>query len=174
MCSLIFPPFSSVEPDRSGNNHAMKCKIGENNGSRPISWQYLYLFLCMLDNHSKHLGQVPGQVPHPPSYNSVENTLCQLWCQTLGDNTVAFPLVFHYLQGSVRPKKTKPNEVSRIWIHWSVLTGVCTMHFAYFIVLLYFSFSSQLCFLTLWIDCITFYQFFWLLEQKLIITFQMK
>ena len=31
---------------------------------------------------------------------------------------------------------------------------------AYFIVLLYFSFSSQLCFLTLWIDCITIYQFF--------------
>ena len=68
----------------------------------------------MLGNRSKRLGQVPGQVPHPPSYNSVENTLCQLLCQTLGDNTVAFPLVFHYLQGSVRPKKTKPNEVSRI------------------------------------------------------------
>ena len=48
----------------------------------------------MLDNHSKHLGQVPGQVPHPPSYKSAENTLCQLWCQMLGDNTVAFPMVF--------------------------------------------------------------------------------
>ena len=53
------------------------------------------------------LDKVPGQVPHHPSNKLMENTLFQLWCQKLADNTVASLLAFHYLQVYIQPDKAK-------------------------------------------------------------------
>ena len=74
----------------------------------------------MMENRNTHLGQVPGQLPHHISYNLMENTLCQLWCQRLAGNTVAFLLAFHCLQVYVQPAKTK-----QIQLLEKEYTGVC-------------------------------------------------
>lgn len=77
--------------------------VDGNSGSRQVLQWYLYLSLYMMENRNTHLGQVPGQLAHHISYNLMENTLCQLWCQTLAGNTVAFLLAFHCLQVYVQP-----------------------------------------------------------------------
>ena len=59
----------------------------------------------MLENRNTHLGQVPGHLPRHISYYLMENTLCQLWCQRLAGNTVAFLLAFHCLQVYVQPAR---------------------------------------------------------------------
>ena len=78
------------------------------------------------------------------------------------DESYPFVFIGHVWRGLplfARERLTKKDQMRSIEYEYTD-TGVCTMHFAYFIVLLYSSFSSQLCFVTLWIDCITFYQFF--------------
>ena len=73
-----------------------------------------------MEKRNTHLGQVPGQLTHHINYNLIENTLCQLWCQRLAGNTVAFLLAFNCLQVYTQPVKTK-----QIQLLGKEYTGVC-------------------------------------------------